>query len=432
MKVVIVAGGKGTRLQEIAKDIPKAMVPLLNKPLLEYQIELAKRYGFKDILLLTGYLGEKIKDHFQDGKKYGVKINYHEEKAPLGTAGCFAEVADLLREDFFVFYGDTMFDIDLKKMLAFHKKHRSKGTLFLHPNDHPIDSDLVAIDNKNKEITNFYPKPRPSGFYRNLVNAALYILSPDMLKYIAKGKAQDFGKDIFPKALQAREKMCGYVSTEYIKDLGTPERYKKVEQSLRSGKVSRSNSHNKQVAVFLDRDGTINKDINLLHTVEEMELLPNAAQAIKKLNTEGILAIVVTNQPVIARNLVDIKGLNEIHNKMESLLGAQGAYVDAIYFCPHHPDAGYSEERKEFKIKCNCRKPKPGMLKEAAKEFNIDLKRSYIVGDRGVDIEAGKVAGLRKTALVKINQEIDYTYESADINTDSLMSAVEIILKDIK
>lgn len=402
MKVVITAGGKGTRMQSIAEEIPKAMIPVNGKPVLEYQLELAKRYGFTDFLLLTGYLGDRIEAYFGNGARWGVHIDYHREQQPLGTAGAFADIADKLNSDFWVFYGDVIMDFDMAKMLAFHQTRHSEATLFLHPNDHPHDSDLVDIDAACR-ITAFFPKPHADAYHRNLVNAALYILSPAMLRHVQVGAKSDFGKDVFPAALAAHANMLGYVSAEYVKDMGTPDRYAHVCADVASGKVARLNSLNKRPAFFLDRDGVINKEVDLLATAEQMALLPGAAEAIQRINQSGYLAIVVTNQPVIARNLCTFGDLQHIHNKMETLLGQAHAYLDAIYICPHHPDKGYPEERAEYKTDCFCRKPKPGMLLQAATEWNIDLSRSYMIGDRPADAQAGEAAHVKQSIVIQTN-----------------------------
>ncbi len=165
------------------------------------------------------------------------------------------------------------------------------------------------------------------------------------------------------------------------------------------GRVSGKNLKNKQKAIFLDRDGTINKYVGFLRDIDEFELLDGVADAIQEINASGYLAIVSTNQPVIARGEVSFDELEMIHNKMETLLGQKGAYLDAIYFCPHHPHKGYEGERPELKFDCECRKPKPGMLLKAAQEFNIDLAQSWMIGDGENDIKAGMNAGC-KTALI--------------------------------
>ena len=170
--------------------------------------------------------------------------------------------------------------------------------------------------------------------------------------------------------------------------------------------------------IFLDRDGTINKYVGFLRNIDDFELLPTVAEAIKQINRSGYLAIVVTNQPVIARGEVTFAELNEIHNKMETLLGAEGAYLDGIYFCPHHPDSGFEGEVAELKIRCDCRKPKPGMLLQAAKDFNIDLTRSYMIGDGEHDRGAGEAAGCKTKIiptdgdlLMAVNEILEDTYD---------------------
>ena len=168
----------------------------------------------------------------------------------------------------------------------------------------------------------------------------------------------------------------------------------------------------KKPAVFLDRDGTINKYVGFLRNIEEFELMDGVAEAIRKINESGYLAIVVTNQPVIARGEVTLEELQEIHNKMETLLGQEGAYVDGIYYCPHHPDKGFEGERPEYKMVCDCRKPKPGMLIDAAEKFNIDLSNSYMVGDGKNDVEAGRAAGCISVILGNEDCDCSNRYDS--------------------
>lgn len=404
MKVVIIAGGQGTRIASVNSEIPKAMIPIADKPILEYEIEMAKRYGYKDFLFIIGYMGDQIEAYFGDGSKWGVSIEYYKEKEPLGTAGALGYLKDKLTEDFFVFYGDTVADFDMQKMLDYHKQKKSDATLFLHPNDHPYDSDIVDLDSSGK-IIHFYNKPHEDGFVsKNIVNAALFVFSPKVLDEIEVGIKSHIEKNLLPKCMSKGMNLYGYISFEYIKDMGTPDRYFSVCNDVISGKVSRLNSRNSRPAVFLDRDGVICEEVNLLSKPEQMKLIEGAAEAIKYINQKGYLAIVVTNQPVIARNLCSIEELEYIHAYMETLLGKERAYINAIYYCPHHPDSGYPEERKEFKIKCNCRKPAPGMLLQAALDWNIDMKNSFMIGDRESDTKAGESAGCKKSVQIETNR----------------------------
>lgn len=190
-----------------------------------------------------------------------------------------------------------------------------------------------------------------------------------------------------------------YDSPEYVKDMGTPERYYEVVADIRAGRVGSKNLSHKQKAIFLDRDGTLNKHVGFLRSPEELELIEGAAEAVREINHSGYLAIVATNQPVIARGEVTEEGLELIHQKLETLLGREGAYLDAVYYCPHHPDKGFEGEVEELKVICHCRKPSPGMLLRAAKDYNIDLSESWMVGDSENDVLAGKNAGCRTLLL---------------------------------
>ena len=404
MKIVIIAGGKGTRIASIANEIPKAMIPVNGKPVIEYQIELAKRYGFTDFIFIIGHLGEQIEKYFGNGSKWSVKIKYYKEIQALGTAGALAYLTEDLKEDFFVFYGDTVMDIDMVRMLNYHYVNQSDATLLVHPNDHPYDSDIVDVDD-NGRVKKFYNKPHKPGFIsKNLVNAALFIFSPKVLQYIEKGVKSHIESNVLTKCLDLDLRIYGYISPEYIKDMGTPDRYFTVCNDVISGKVSRLNWKYSRPAVFLDRDGVISKEVDLLSTVDQLELIDGAGEAIKYINEKGYLAIVVTNQPVIARNLCTLEDLAHIHAKLETLLGEKHAYLNAIYFCPHHPDAGYPEERKEYKIKCDCRKPAAGMLLKATNDWNINIANSIMIGDRESDVLAGKNAGVKTAIMIEQNK----------------------------
>ena len=408
------AGGRGTRISELFPDIPKPLIPIQGIPVLEREICSLRDQGFTDIILTIGYMAEKIKSYFGDGNKLGVNTSYFLEDKPLGNAGALFFLN--LEEDFLLLNADAVFDVDFNRMAAFHKQHGGLVTLFTHPNSHPYDSGLI-IAGENGVVEKWLVKEdeRPL-YYKNRVNAGLHIISPKVLEISGVNK-EEIGKEIDGKVKkvdldrQILKPLCGtgkmfcYDSPEYVKDMGTPERFHQVEEDFKKGVVQAKNLKNKQKAIFLDRDGTINKYVGFLRKEEEFELLPGVAEAIKKINRSGYLAIVVTNQPVIARGEVTYSQLENIHNKMETLLGMEGAYLDGIYFCPHHPHSGYEGEVKELKIDCDCRKPKPGMLLKAAQDLNIDLSQSYIVGDGENDIKAGKAAGC-KTVL--LNTECKY------------------------
>lgn len=420
MQTVIIAGGKGTRLG--LKDIPKPMVKIDGKPLLQHQIELAKNYGSKEFFILSGHLAHVIKDYFGNGSKFGVKIHHIVEPYPLGTAGSLKLLEGKLDERFMVFYGDVVMDFDITSFIDFDAKHPdSIGTTLVHPNDHPYDSDLLEIDKDNR-VVKIFPKPHePKKFYQNLVNAAVYIFSNKIFDFIEEGVSQDFGKDILPKIVENEAELYAYITPEYIKDMGTADRFEKVKSDFITGKVARLNKKNQRPCIFLDRDGVINKNMDTNPTVQNFELLNGVCEAIKKINKSDYLAVVVTNQPMIAKGFTTFEEVEETHRKMETLLGDKGAYVNAIYYCPHHPEKGFKGEVENLKVDCDCRKPKPGMLFKAAKDLNIDLKNSWMIGDSQRDIDAGKNAGCKTISIDEI--------KNSDYSAENLFKAIEIIMK---
>ena len=432
MKTVIMAGGKGTRISSVASDIPKPMIPIHGVPVLEREIENLRSQGFTDIILTVGHLGNIIMDYFGDGsrispitgKPFGVHIEYFLEEVPLGNAGALFPLKEKLTDDFLLLNADAVFDIDFNRFVAFHKKHHGLVTLFTHPNDHPYDSGLIIADSDGTVKQWLSKEDERPKYYKNRVNAGLHVLSPKVLDVVIDTPKIDLDRQIL-KPLAGTGKMFIYDSPEYVKDMGTPERYYLVEDNFSKGIVERKNLKNLQKAIFLDRDGTINQSCGFIKTVDEFELIPGVASAIKRMNEAGFLVIVITNQAVVARGETTFEGLEEIHNKMETLLGKEGAYLDAIYYCPHHPHKGYEGEIPELKIDCDCRKPKPGMLLKAAEDFHVDLRNSYMVGDSENDILAGKAAGCKTILISNSNPNF-----SQDTSVDSLSEAVDYILVD--
>lgn len=403
IKTVIMAGGKGTRIASVAADVPKPMIKLHGKPILEYQLECLKQYGLSDIIMVVGHLGNVIQDYFGDGKKFGCAISYYCETEPLGSAGALYKIADQLSDDFLLINGDIIFDIDFARFIKAHQTKEAWATLAAHPNNHPFDSSLLLTDAEDR-VVEWIGKEDPRLYYKNLVNAGIHIITKKLLAISSQsgGGYQsakiDLDRDVLKPNLGCR-KIFAYKTPEYIKDMGTPDRYAQVLDDIQNGYVKRRNLSVKQKAIFLDRDGTINQTNGFVHTAEDLALIDGAAQAIQKINRLGYLAIVITNQPVIARGGCTLEELNRIHAKMESDLGKEGAYLDDIYFCPHHPDKGFEGERPEYKIDCDCRKPKPGMILQAAKKYNIDLSQSYMVGDSFRDYGAGLAAGCKAAFL---------------------------------
>ena len=429
------AGGKGSRLLSITNDeIPKPMVPVDGKPLLEYQVEKLKTYGIKKIVMIVGHLGEKIVDHFKGGKDFGVEIDYIFEKEPLGTAGAFYYLKDKIdAKDFMLVFGDVFFDMDFDRMEDFHFKNSALTTLLAHPNGHPYDSDLIQTDD-NGRVIGFDSKHNVRDYwYDNMVNAGMYIINKRLLDLVKEPVKTDFEKDILANQVKLGANIYAYHTPEYVKDVGTVDRINATVEELKSGLIQLKNLKNKQRAIFLDRDGTMNVSKGFISKADDLELIPGTIDAIKAINKSGALAIVITNQPVIARGECSFEELHNIHNKLKTLLGEKGAFVDDIFYCPHHPDKGFEGEVPELKFDCECRKPKTGMIDEAVEKYNIDLSKSYMVGDSTMDLETARNAGVKSVLVDTGFAGNDGKYDrSCDIEAKNLFDAVEKIIKDFR
>lgn len=234
MQAVIMAGGKGSRLAAVTKDeIPKPMVPLAGKPLLLWQIEELKRNGIEDVTIVIGHLGNIIMQFFGDGSRYGIHITYIKERQPLGTAGAFYELKPLLSGQYFLLvFGDVYFAVDISRMEDYHLKHQSKATLFVHPNGHPQDSDIVVMDEGGRVVHILFKHEPRTDRLDDCVNAGLYILDRSVCECVKKGQKMALEKDILAPMAKKRDRIYGYYSSEYIKDLGTPERIHQAEAEL--------------------------------------------------------------------------------------------------------------------------------------------------------------------------------------------------------
>jgi mannose-1-phosphate guanylyltransferase/phosphomannomutase len=431
MIALIQAGGAGTRLKAITgDDLPKPMVLINGKPILQWQIENLKASGILEIVIVISPSGESIRRYFGDGTQYGVRIRYIVEPEPLGTGGALPLFGARFKEDFVLLFGDLMLDIDWQRFIAYHHAKKGMITAFAHPNGHPFDSDLLVTDKDGKILKIDSKTNVRNYYYENLTNAGLYVVDKAVLNYLLKPSKVDFEKVILDHFISTGEAYA-YRSSEYVKDCGTPERYYAVNQDSAHGIISAKNLSRPQKCIFLDRDGTINHFGDFVTKADMLTLQPDASKSLKLINASEYLAVCVTNQPVVARGETTFEELHNIHNRMEDLLGQDGAYLNDLFFCPHHPDKGFPGEVPELKIDCDCRKPKIGLLKRAQERYHIDFASSWMIGDTKQDVQTGINAGCRTVLLTCGDPNYDKKYSEAEptLTCTSLYEAVSTILK---
>ena len=229
MRAVLMAGGSGTRLRPLTCDLPKPMVPVLNRPIAEHIINLLKRNNITEVIATLYYLPDVMRDYFQDGSDFGVQMTYAvEEEQPLGTAGCVKNIEQWLDDTFITISGDAITDFDLQAAIAFHRAKKSKATLILTRVPNPVEFGVVITDEEGK-IDRFLEKPSLSEIFSDTVNTGTYILEPEVLKYLPENEESDFSKDLFPLLLEKKEPIYGYVAEGYWCDVGHLEAYREAQ-----------------------------------------------------------------------------------------------------------------------------------------------------------------------------------------------------------
>ena len=393
MEAVVLAGGFGTRLKGCIDNIPKPLAPVNGRPFLTYLLDYLYANGVHRAVISTGYLAEKVEETI--GNRYrGMAIEYSVEDTPLGTGGGIKKALRKCTEDnIVVCNGDSFFDVDLFRMRSFHLDSGFPVTLAAKFIENAHRSGLLEFS--NGKLNGFTENGiAPSGH----INGGVYFINRTLLESI------DEDKFSFEKSVLAGPFDIGvYESDGYFIDIGVPESYE-----LSNRESGRLVSRRKRCAVFLDRDGTINKDTGHLFRKEEFEFLPDVDKAIATLKKMGYLVIVITNQAGVAKGLYSEEDVHILHDYIDSLLiEKHSAVADGYYYCPHHPEATV----EEYRAHCGCRKPEAGLILKAVSDYaetgiDIDLTQSYSIGNRISDILAGKNAGIGHNVLIG-NDETD-------------------------
>jgi histidinol-phosphate phosphatase family protein len=396
MLAAIVAGGFGTRASGMTADrIPKALLPVAGVPIIFRQMRVLRREGITRLNVLAGHLGDQLQPALaSEATTLGMSLRFIIEPVPLGTAGCLAAL-EPEEEDTLIVYGDMLFDIAVAPLQDFHRRQDALLTVVAHPNDHPRSSDLIIED--NGLVKAILPRERPRGDdYRNLVSAGVYVASRNFFTKIERRVKADIVCDLLPALISSGERIAAYNTPEYLRDTGTPTRHAMAERDIIAGRVEALNLAHRRPAIFFDCDGVLNEEPGLhgALTPNDITLIPGAGAAVRRAREADIFTIAVTNRPQVAKGLITFQDLDHILGRLEALLAEDGGVLDRIYFCPHHPQAGFSGEVSALKIRCECRKPGTLLFRRAFVDLPIDQSRSALIGDSLRDIGAARGAGL--------------------------------------
>lgn len=368
-QAVILAGGLGTRLKPFTNTNPKPMYPINNVPFIDYLIRQMKNFGMEEVLLLLGYLPEKIMDYLGDGSRYGLTINYNITPVDYDTGMRIKHAAPQIADTFFLLYCDNYCPINYLKLFSDFCNNKAKIQITAYSNrDNYTKSNLHITDNG---LVTIYDKKRTEPNLQG-VDIGYALVDKSVVSLIPEGNCS-FEEEVYPQ-LAAQNWLFATVTEHRYYSIGSFERIKLTEEFFKPKRV-----------VFLDRDGTINKrpaQACYIENPEEFVWLPGAIEAIHMLKKNGFLVIIITNQPGIARGNLTEEMLHRIHEKLRADLLKEKADVDDIFYCPHNWDDG-----------CFCRKPNPGMLFEAQKKYSLNLSDCYLIGDDERDILAGESAG---------------------------------------
>ncbi|MDH3262623.1 MAG: HAD-IIIA family hydrolase [Paracoccaceae bacterium] len=367
---MILAGGRGTRLQPITLTRPKPMVEFHGKPFLEYIVEMLRDQGFDRILMLLGYLPEVITDHFGDGARLGVKIEYDITDADDLTAYRVQHAADMIDDTFLLLYCDNYWPMRFDDMWAKYLASGAEGQVTIYSNADKFSKDSVIVGEDG--FVRVFDRSRKTPGLKG-IEISYAILEKKVVMPLLPEHQELFEQAVYPP-LAEQHRLNAYWSEHRYYSVGNLERLPITEDFLA-----------RRPAILIDRDGVLNEKAPRAHYVtrpEEFRFLPGVLDALRRLNEANYKIIIVSNQAGINRGAMTEDDLAAVHRKMMAEIEAAGGRVDAIYHCPHDWDEG-----------CDCRKPKPGMLNQAQREWHLDLTRTIFVGDDERDGEAAEAAG---------------------------------------
>jgi len=389
MEAIVLAGGFGTRLQSVVKDVPKPMADVNGKPFLQYLLDILIVHGVTRVILSVGYKKEAIEKFFTNQYK-NLEIVYSKEDDPLGTGGAIKQAFTLVKEQsVFVLNGDTFLNVNLHEL---HNKHialQSDITLSLKK---MYDFDRYgSVTVEGEYVVSFNEK---KFLQQGLINGGVYMLNKTFLdNYPSKFS---FETDVLEQSKGNLK--IGFIQTDgYFIDIGIPSDYQKAIYDFGDKK-----------ALFLDRDGIINKDIKYLYRIEDFEFIEGIFELCHYFQSRRYKLFVITNQAGIGRGYYSEDDFAKLSQWMIKQFNNQEIEIEEVLYCLHHP----TEAKGEYLQDCSCRKPKPGMLLEAQKRHAMSLKNSILIGDKQSDIVAGIRAGIETNILIKSHYQEEYDFES--------------------
>jgi D-glycero-D-manno-heptose 1,7-bisphosphate phosphatase len=375
VQAVILGGGKGTRLGALAQGLPKPLVPVGGRPFIHYVISALRRHGFADIVLLVGPYRESYAKLLGDGTQLGVKLTFVSEDPPADTAGALTLAGPSLAERFLLLNGDSFLDFNLLDLAA--REAPEPWLAWLALREVPDVDRYGAVRLEGSKVSAFGEKAA-SG--RGLINAGVYWLKREILREIGT-LPSSMERDVLPK-LVPRGLVRGAVYDGRFIDIGVPEDLARAKTLMPESQM--------RPAAFLDRDGVLNRDSGYVHRAADFVWVDGAQQAIKRFNDRGWFVFVITNQAGIARGYYQPDDVEALHRWVNDELRSVGAHVDAFYYCPHHPEG--TAER--YRMVCDCRKPAPGLVLQAMRDWPVRREGSVMIGDKDIDLATAEAAGI--------------------------------------
>ena len=419
VSAAILAGGKGTRSAN--PEQAKLAQVIDGKSLLEWHLQTLHQSGIQHVLVIAGHLSEQVQHICSQVDTAGLELQVLTEAEQQGTVSAAVLAAEQTDNDLLIVLGDILMAFPVQDFINQWRASDRSVAVVVHPSRHPEDSDAVV--RRHSGQVDVVSKSLPRQHLPNMSSAGIFAISQTGLRKYAHLK--DFGSDVLPAAADSDD-LFAFVSSHYFKDTGTASRLHDARDDVNSGAFARRGALQDRPALLLDRDGVLNPDDSTAASADTYHLLPGVARQIARANDRGIPVIVVTNQPAIAKGWLTFAAHESVRARMDELLALQGAFVDDYWFCPHHPDMGFTDEVPELKVQCQCRKPSPGLARGAAAAHRLDLSQSVLVGDSDRDRGLAEATGMRFVHVSPDCHELEREDCYADAQT-AIARALEIL-----